>query len=89
MIDDLLKKFPEMIRAMIEKAEQTEASETPDRKKAREKLLAKLKSVTEDLSRLSQQEGEEFTEEQMKEIVNTPRPLPSIIPPSLKNSKKS
>ena len=87
MIDEILKKFPEMIKAMLEKAEQSQSSETPERKKAREKLLAQLKDVAEDLSRLSKQDGESFTEEQMKDIVDIPRPSTSIIPSSLKSKK--
>jgi len=88
MIDEILKKFPEMIRAMLEKAEQTSSSETPERKKAREKLLAQLKDVANELTRLSNQEGETLSEEQMKNLVNIKRPAPSIIPPSLKGNKK-
>ena len=88
MIDEILKKFPEMIKAMLEKAEKTEVSESPERKKAKDKLIAQLKGISEDLERLSNQDGEMFTEEQMKELVNIPRQAPNIIPPSLRGNKK-
>jgi len=80
MIDDVLKKFPDLIQALLKKVSQVESSESTERKKAREKLIAQLRSATEELGRLSQQPGERLTEEQMKEILSIPRPLPENIP---------
>jgi len=81
MIDDIMRKFPDLVQALLQKVSQTEAaSEAPERKRAREKLVAQLRGATDELARLSQQPGEKLSEEQMKEILSIPRPLPQNIP---------
>ena len=81
MFDEIIKKFPDLIQALLQKVSQSDVeSETSERKEAREKLITQLRNATEELSRLSQQPGERLTEEQMKEILSIPRPLPQNIP---------
>jgi len=80
MFDEVMRKFPDLVQALLKKASQMETTETPERKLAREKLVASLRSITEDLAKLSQQPGEKLTEEQMKKMLSIPRPLPQNIP---------
>ena len=80
MINEIMSKFPEMVKALLEKAQQSDVQESPKRKMAREKLMSQLKSATEELSKLSDVQGEKLSEEQVKEILSIPRPLPQNIP---------
>jgi hypothetical protein len=77
MIEEMLRKFPEMIKSLLEKASQVN-NETPKRKEAKDKLIKQLQSATEELGKLSQQPGERLTEEQIKKLLEIPRPLPQL-----------
>lgn len=80
-MDELLSKFPEMVKALLQKVSQTEnKTENPVRKAARDKLIARLQVYTDELARLSKQPGEKLTEEQMKEILAIPRPQSQMLP---------
>ena len=79
MIEEMLERFPEMVKALLEKASQANSvSDTPERKAARDKLISQLQGATEELSRLSKTPGEGFTEEQIKKLLEIPRPLPQL-----------
>lgn len=76
MIDEIMRKFPDLVEALLKRVSQTELSESPERKAAREKLISQLRNTTAELARLSQQPGEKLNEEQMQKILSIPRPLP-------------
>ena len=77
MIDDLMSKFPELIQTLLDKALSTSSpTETVERKEAREKLIKKLKSAINDLSKLSTLPGEKLDEKTIEKILSIPRPSP-------------
>lgn len=75
MLNEIMKKFPDLIQALLQKVSQSETVETPIIKKAKKKLINSLQNITEELSRLSQQPGEKLTKEQMKKIISIPREI--------------
>lgn len=78
MLNEIMKKFPDLIQALLQKVSQSETIEIPIIKKAREKLIKQLSDTTKELSRLSQQPGEKLTKEQMKKIISIPREIPKL-----------
>jgi len=74
-MDELLKKFPELIKALLEKLSQSDfCSDVPEIKEAKGRLLSQLQTITEELTDLQNQGGERMTEEQIKTLVeNLPR----------------
>lgn len=87
MIEEVLKRFPEMIKSLLEKASKVNTNETIERKMARDKLIRQLQNATEELGKLSQQPGKRLTEEQIKKLLEIPRPLPQF-PSILTNNRK-
>lgn len=70
MFDELFKKFPEIVRMLIQKASQNNNSKEMD------KLLYQIKCATEEMDRLSKVQGEGLSQEQMETILKMPRPVP-------------
>jgi hypothetical protein len=73
MIDELLRRFPDILNTLIEKASQSK-SDNPVVCAARNRLLEQLKDITGQLAKLSDMEGEKLTEEQVSAILSIPRP---------------
>jgi len=65
-MDELLKKFPELIKSLLEKLSQTEFSSKLEIKDAKSKLLSQLKTLTDEITALQNNGGEKLTEEQIK-----------------------
>jgi hypothetical protein len=77
MIKELYGRFPDMVKMLLQKASETVYGEETERiKNARNRLLAQLNAFTEEMSKLSNMEGEGLTDEHIKKILETPRPLP-------------
>lgn len=77
MIKELYGRFPDIIKMLLQKASETAYSDESDEvTAARNKLLAQLNSAAEEMSRLSNLEGEGLTEEHIKKLLEMPRPLP-------------
>jgi len=71
--DEIFSRFPEMIKSILEKIEQTNISkDTEEIKHARNLLIKKLKGITENIANLAEGDGEKLTEEQQKVIKNLP-----------------
>jgi stage III sporulation protein SpoIIIAA len=81
MMNEIFLKLPEMIQTLLEKISQLQInSESLESRLAREKLISQLKNITEEISHLSKQTGENLTEEQIQKIIQIPRPTSNTIP---------
>lgn len=74
-MDELLKKFPELIKTLLEKLSQMETNniDKPEIKAAKEKLYNKLTNITKEIVECQNKEGEKLTEEQAKILEEIPR----------------
>ena len=72
MFDEIFKKFPQMIKTLLEK------SITSSSKEEYKKLLHKIKAITEEMDRLTRVSGERLTDEQIKKILEIPRSTPDM-----------
>ena len=80
-MDEIFKKLPELIQTLLSRIEQTGISqENEDMAKARQKLISQLKMIVQEMSDLSGQKGEKLSEEQIKQILEIPRPASSFVP---------
>lgn len=77
MFDDLFKKFPEIVRMLVQKASESKnINDSDEAKIARNKLLYQIKCATEEMDRLSNIDGERLSQEQIESIFKMPRQLP-------------
>ena len=68
-LDELIKKFPELIGALLSKLAQSEFSaDIPEIQEAKNKLMGQLKSITDEIAQLQNKEGERLTEEQVRQL---------------------
>jgi len=88
-MNELFEKFPELIKTLLEKISQSDFSDSsPTMRAARDKLLAQLHSVMDEISQLQHKESGSLTEEQIKELMEMPRALPSSMQWKIKPRKK-
>lgn len=81
MIDEILKRLPDLIQSVMGQAFQKGSiHETPEMAEARNKLIAQLQTVLAEISEISKQSGERPSEEQMQQILQIPRLTPSSMP---------
>jgi hypothetical protein len=89
-MNELFEKFPELIKSLLEKISQSDyGNSKPEMKAARDKLLSRLHGVMEEISHLQHQEPNSLTEEQIKKLIDMPRPLPPSMQWKIKPRKKS
>lgn len=79
-MDELIKKFPELIKTLLDKLSQSEFSsnDVPEIKAAKERLLSQLQTITDEMIELQNQGGERLTEEQIKKLFEV-RTLPQSL----------
>ncbi|MFA5048761.1 MAG: hypothetical protein WC516_07080 [Patescibacteria group bacterium] len=66
-MDELIKKFPELIKVLLDKLSKSEfSSDVPEIKEAKEKLLSQLQTITDEMIGLQNKSGDRLTEEQLK-----------------------
>jgi hypothetical protein len=74
---ELYERFPDIIKMLLQKATQTSYGEESEKiRNARSRLLSKLNDAADEMSKLSNLEGEGLTEEHIKKISKIPRSLP-------------
>jgi len=66
---EIFTKFPELIKVVMEKISAQQTNEKPYIKEARLKLMANLQSTMDEIAAIAQQEGQTFTEEQVKAMI--------------------
>ena len=66
---EIFIKFPELIKVVMEKISAQQTNEKPYVKEARLKLMAQLQSTMDEIATIAQQDGQTFTEEQVKEMI--------------------
>lgn len=78
-MDELLKKFPELLKALLDKLSESDISANiPEMKEAKDRLFSQLQTITNEITELQNQPGEKLTEEQCKVLMEK---LP--LPPSM------
>lgn len=81
MIGEILKKLPGLIQSLMSQSFQKgSVCETPEMAEARNRLVAQLQTILDEISAISEQEGERPDEEQIKRIMQIPRLTPSSMP---------
>lgn len=81
MIDEILKKLPDLIQSLMDQAfKGGSVHETPEMVEARNRLVAQLHTILGEISDISAQTGERPSEEQVKQILEIPRPIPNSMP---------
>jgi len=65
---EIFNRFPELIKALLLKI-----SETSSDNEALNRLTSKLTPIMNEFERLSKQEGEKLTDDQIKDILKIPR----------------
>lgn len=79
MIDELLKQFPILLKALLEKLSQSEFSVSgKEAQEAKNKLLSQLQSLTDEISKLQNVSGEKLSEEQIKKLVDLRGGMPNM-----------
>lgn len=68
-MNEIFNRFPEIIKSLLQKISQSSYKDD-EISIAKDKLIAKLNSITVELEKLTALEGEELTEEQ-KNIINS------------------
>ena len=80
MIDELLKQFPVLLKALLEKVSQSEFSVGNKKsQEAKNKLLSQLKILTDEITKLQNGPGNKLSEEQIKKIMDLRNQVPEIV----------
>lgn len=79
-MDELIKKFPELIKTLLDRLSESEFSsnDVPEIKAAKERLLSQLQTLTDEMIDLQNQGGERLTEEHIKKLLEA-RTLPQSL----------